>query len=117
MAHLSMGYVAGASIMKFTLTYDGELPSNGSPRKKWEIRSALHPQLAELWQVEKTLQSALRNRYIPTMAGSMVMHGHHSQDDTRVEHIPQPEGDHIDLCAPLRVGKYEFVPLTNQGQL
>jgi hypothetical protein len=110
MAHLSMGYGAGVSIMKFTLTYDGELPSNGNPRKKWEIRSALHPQLVELWDVDKTLQTARRHRDIPPRGGFFVLHGHHSTDHESAHEIQRGEGD-IDLCEPIKVGKYSFVPL------
>ena len=41
----------GPSLMKFTLTYDGELKSNGKPRDKWKIRNHLSPQLEELWKI------------------------------------------------------------------
>ena len=50
----------GVPLMKFTLTYDGELPSsgNGSKKleKKWEIRKHFHPQLVELWNVKPALK-------------------------------------------------------------
>jgi hypothetical protein len=39
------GDLSGTSLMKFTLTYDGELKSNGDPKIKWEIRKRFHPQL------------------------------------------------------------------------
>lgn len=35
--------------MRFTLMYDGELPSRGSARDKEAIRERLNPQLRELW--------------------------------------------------------------------
>src|SRR3546814_238866 len=35
--------------MRFTLYYDGPLPARGKPSVKAEIRSALDPQLRELW--------------------------------------------------------------------
>ena len=35
--------------MRFTLTYQGELPPNGSAQQKWEIRRHLEPQLRLLW--------------------------------------------------------------------
>lgn len=35
--------------MRFTLYYDGPLPARGKPSVKAEIRSALEPQLRELW--------------------------------------------------------------------
>ncbi len=40
---------AAVNLMKFTLTFDGEMPATGnSSRKcaaKWQIRKAFHPQL------------------------------------------------------------------------
>jgi hypothetical protein len=103
--------VAGISLLKFTLTYDGKLPSNGSPKKKWEIRSAIHPQLVELWQIDKTLLPARRRRYIPKGSGFFVFQGHHSEDNERVEGIKPPEGPYIDLCEPIKKGDYSFFPL------
>lgn len=38
--------------MEFTLYYRGELKSNGSPKHKHKIRSALSPQLEHLWSLE-----------------------------------------------------------------
>jgi hypothetical protein len=37
--------------MRFTLIYDGPLPSNGSAAKKAEIRAVFRPQLSSLWQL------------------------------------------------------------------
>ena len=36
--------------MNFTLTYDGNLKANGSPKHKQEIRREFHRQLQELWK-------------------------------------------------------------------
>ena len=38
--------------MRFTLSYDGPLRPAGSPAEKMAIRQQLHPQLAELWELE-----------------------------------------------------------------
>jgi hypothetical protein len=35
--------------MRFTLTYQGDLPPNAGAKKKWEIRRQLEPQLRRLW--------------------------------------------------------------------
>ena len=35
--------------MRFTLTYQGELPPNAGSQEKWRIRRALEPQLRRLW--------------------------------------------------------------------
>jgi hypothetical protein len=36
--------------MRFTLTYDGPLASNGTTQRKHDIRRKFHPQLKELWK-------------------------------------------------------------------
>jgi hypothetical protein len=36
--------------MRFTLTYQGELPPNANTQQKWRIRRALEPQLRRLWE-------------------------------------------------------------------
>lgn len=38
--------------MRFTLTYDGLLTPNGSPKHKMDVRRYFHGQLAELWTHE-----------------------------------------------------------------
>lgn len=38
--------------MRFTITYDGALPSRGTVAEKEQIREHLHPQLRELWTHE-----------------------------------------------------------------
>jgi hypothetical protein len=60
-----MGGVYGMPFMKFTLTFDGELPSNGDYRSKWEIRKQFHPQLEELWNTHPALRMARHNRWVP----------------------------------------------------
>src|SRR4051794_33767731 len=76
-------------LMKFTLTFDGELSSTGnSSRKgatKWKVRKALAPQIAELCRVHPTLR-----------------HFMHEQR----EHSP---------FAPIEVAHYEFIPLVRRS--
>jgi hypothetical protein len=38
--------------VRFTLTYEGQLPPSGDATQKMAIRSQLHPQLVELWNLE-----------------------------------------------------------------
>jgi hypothetical protein len=48
-------------IMRFRLTYDGELKASGANNRaaeKWVIRRQLHPQLAELWEIDPVLNGA-----------------------------------------------------------
>jgi hypothetical protein len=51
--------------MRFTLTYEGALPSTGNSsrkgRAKWELRKSFHPQLMELWRTHPALNHLLGN--------------------------------------------------------
>jgi hypothetical protein len=102
--------------VKFTLTYDGELKSNGGTREKWAIRKALHPQLEELWQIDPTLQRVERDR-MWAKGGNWIVDQHHTEE-------PHPPGDltdlkleFIDLCAPIEKGRCKFVPLVRDSYL
>ncbi len=56
-------------IMKFTLTYDGELRASGNkpkPEDKWAIRRQIAPQLAELWQVNPILRGLQGQAFAPS---------------------------------------------------
>jgi hypothetical protein len=99
--------------MKFTLTYDGELKSNGDPRQKWEIRKHLHPQLEELWQIDSALIRLMKFRYVPP-GGYWHSEVHHSMD----ERTPaQSDENSIDLCVPIERGGRQFVPLIRESLL
>jgi hypothetical protein len=41
--------------MRFTLTYQGRLPSSSDAKQKHRIRTELHPQLKELWRTHPAL--------------------------------------------------------------
>ena len=52
-------------IMKFKLTFEGELPASGNSSKPadiWRIRNELHPQLADLWANHPTLKRLAATR-------------------------------------------------------
>lgn len=93
---IRQGGPTGLNLMKFTLTYEGELRSNDA-RRKWEIRKHFHPQLAELWRVSPALQQ-LQDR---NMVGPSV---HHS-DGTET----------VDICAPIERGGRRFIPLVRES--
>lgn len=116
MARFGFGDGAGGlQFMKFTLTYDGELRSNGRPKHKWEIRRHLHPQLVELWSVSSALQYTLRNRHVARSGnyGRAVLH--HSGED-QLPQWPIPSGENwIDVCAPIIVRGKEFIPLVRES--
>jgi hypothetical protein len=100
--------------MKFTLTYDGELRSNGGKDQKWEIRKQFHPQLEELWQIDPTLKRVLNDRYLPP-GGTFSIDAHHSEPEKPRKKPPNPK--HLDLCAPISRGGRKFVPLVRESYL
>ena len=101
--------------MKFTLTYDGQLPGSGNNsrklKEKWSIREQISPQLSRLWTIHPCLKVALQNRFHP-LRGSFYSRDeyHHSVAPENNEVTSIPEGS-IDLCAVQRVGDINFIPL------
>jgi hypothetical protein len=66
--------------MRFTLTYDGPLPSSGNkPKKeaKWEIRKKIHPQLKDLWINHPALRQVEEHRFFPKSGGTTLTQVHH----------------------------------------
>jgi hypothetical protein len=106
--------------MKFTLIYDGDLPSAGNkpqPMAVSRMRNGFHDQLADLWDSHVILRQ---------LAHTARVHAHRLRDiavtkgvpllpDYR-EPIPEvPEG-YIDLCAPITVPNVgAFVPLVRKS--
>jgi hypothetical protein len=107
------GYgVFGTPIMKFTLTFDGELPSNGKVRDKWEIRKQFHPQLQELWRVHSATQEIVRHRRIPAQAPYLPVRRHHSAPPYELRGAYA--GETIDLCEEVEKGGRKFLPLVRE---
>jgi hypothetical protein len=104
--------VNGQPLMKFTLTYDGELRSNGDPKAKWEIRNHLSPQLEELWSISPALKDLKFSSHASDKAGYPVWEVHHSVDLNKFEHHV-PEG-WIDLCPQIERKQHKFVPLVRE---
>ena len=102
------GAVYGLPFMKFTLTFDGELPSNGKVRDKWEIRKQFHPQLQELWAVHPATQSISQYPLIPANRAYLPAAKHHSLPPLAqtVRSV-----DSIDLCEEVTRGGRKFLPL------
>jgi hypothetical protein len=90
-ARIQMGEAAsGLGVMKFTLTYDGELRANGRAQHKQEIRRQLSPQIEELWKVSPALQFWRKNKWVPRAAGFGPTWIHHSVDLTDWSNGPPP---------------------------
>jgi hypothetical protein len=96
--------------MRFTLTYEGELRSNGGPRQKWDIRKYLHPQLQELWRITDALGIVQKGRRIPR-SGYFLIERHHTEPEGPVA----PSNDAIDLLEPITVGGRDFFPLVRDS--
>src|SRR5256885_1508041 len=74
------GAVWGLPVVKFTLTYDGPLPSSGGHpknRAKWNIRKAIHPQLKDLWENHPALQAVSKHNRFPKHGGGVFLQTHH----------------------------------------
>jgi hypothetical protein len=101
----------GLPFMKFTLTYEGYLPSNGSTHDKWRIRNEFHPQLVELWEIHRGLKDMHHRRYIHESGAWLIDH-HHSKGEAP-QPVPPPDKAHeyVDVLAPVTVGGRQFMPL------
>lgn len=101
--------------MKFTLTYDGSLPSSGNKAKnqaKWDIRGKIDPQLRDLWNSHPALRYVEENRHFPT-AGGLLMQAHHEHPGPiQPPFEPKPRvSSIIDLCCPIQKHGAWFRPL------
>lgn len=108
------GKHGGVSIMRFTLTYDGELGSDRGPAQKWSIRKQISPQLEELWRISPALQDVQRRRWIPESDPYSLFEVHHMADDKRA-FTQAPGKGSIDLCAPIVKGGRQFWPLVRNS--
>jgi hypothetical protein len=102
-------------IMRFTLTFDGQLRASGnSSRKakdKWDIRQAIHPQLAELWQTNPILAPLGRiGVRIPIPGSYLRFEQHHS---VPVSH-PEDQLGQTNIIGPIEVGGKKFIPLIRE---
>jgi hypothetical protein len=107
--------------MKFTLTYDGELPPSGNkpkPQEKWKIRKQFDPQLRQLWKERPDLVYLTENQTVKKRGDYDSYQPHHLHVE-EYRRLPQtPRGidnplrqDEVDLCEPIRKGDRTFFPL------
>ncbi len=117
-------YPLGIPLMKFTLTYDGELPSTGNHSKKietkWEIRKHFHPQLEELWQVHPALRQLQKHGSVMAKGRHVyvMMESHHEYEagvPPALDYARPLADDQIDLCALISRGAREFQPLVRKS--
>lgn len=103
--NFTAGGIYGVPLMKFALTFDGELRANGNIKAKWNIRKEFHPQLAELWRLHPATQAIMRRPLVPQHSPYMPMVRHHSVDPIPQNVVPTPN---IDLCEVVGVGGQNF---------
>ncbi|MDR3513202.1 MAG: hypothetical protein P4L73_16320 [Caulobacteraceae bacterium] len=110
--------------MKFTLTYDGELPSTGNGggvvkrQQKWDIRKHFAPQLEELWRVHPALKQTLHNRRVPRAGPFLLQDVHHEDEAAQGARIARSRvgtADLRDLCEPISKGGRQFFPLVRSS--
>jgi hypothetical protein len=108
-------FICPLELMKFTLTFDGELPSSGNkpkPEHKWQIRHQIHPQLYELWMTHPTLKAiSMESAWIPKKGTFSRIEMHHSVSPGAI----RPAPDHMNLCAPIKDRGRKFLPLVRDS--
>ena len=103
--------------MKFSLTYQGDLPATGNQKKPADvakIRNCLHEQFVDLWDSHVILRELERTARVPRMTTWEEQSGP-DPDYSKFEPeeyrgpIPPLEPGHVDLCSPLRGDGGTFV--------
>jgi hypothetical protein len=106
-------------LMKFTLTFDGELPASGNrpkPKPKWEVRNQLHPQLEELWQTHSILKAVKANAVLYKGNHRSVQGVSYDSDDFGGR--PAGEGvslNEIDVSSLFSLGGHSYRPLVRKS--
>jgi hypothetical protein len=107
--------------MKFTLTYDGPLPSAGnnpSPKKRqevWAIREQISGQLADLWVNHPSLKILQRHRHTLKTEPFINQELHHLNEVPLEPFPPREKYEHIDLCEATLVEGVHFQPLVRDS--
>lgn len=118
--------------MKFTLHYDGPLPSSGNKAKvrtKWDIRKTFDPQLRDLWASHPALRQVEDNRHFPKVGGAGLVQVHHQHPGpSRALIMAKPfgstllldlnsagPGELLDLCEPIEKHSAWFRPLVRES--
>jgi hypothetical protein len=109
-------------LMKFTLTYDGDLPSTGNKSKPSivaNIRNAFHDQLEDLWDKHIALRQIARSARVPTIQRWEERSG--PRDYSNFKHpdfrgpIPPLEQGQIDLSAPIKGKAASYLPIVRDS--
>lgn len=107
-------------LVKFTLIYDGDLPSSGNkpkPEFASAIRNVFHDQLADLWDSHIVMRQLARTARVYKNKQDII--GPRSAI-TELSHFDEPikpaTANQIDLCAPIPIPKVgDFIPLVRKS--
>lgn len=107
-------------LMKFTLIYDGDLPSsgnNGKPIPASRIRNELHHQLADLWDTSIVLRELARSGYRPSQGPYMSTERYPLPEKADIEAYAPLPPDFVRHCAPIPHpgAKVSFLPLVRKS--
>jgi hypothetical protein len=121
----------GLLLMKFTLSYEGRLPSSGNKPKneaKWEIRKKLEPQFKDLWVSHPALRQVEDNRHFPKTGGAALVQAHHQYpgpvkrlmmatfvSENMYNLTPTGGSEHLDLCEAIEKHGAWFRPLVRES--
>jgi hypothetical protein len=106
-----------ATVMQFTLVFNGRLPGAGNnPKPDYvrDIRDALHPQLEYLWQVSGALKRLRRTARVPDGRTGFMSVEESPLDVEFDPKTPLPPGM-VDLCKPIIRGAKEYIPLVRKS--
>lgn len=113
-----LNLAAPFEIMKFKLTFEGELPPSGNspkPSDVWRIRNELHPQLADLWNSHPTLRKLASTRVPVDRTTVTVMatggSSHRMGMPVTTGAIQLGHNEVEPLCPPITHGNTGYLPL------
>lgn len=103
----------GLPFMKFTLTFEGPLPSSGNKAKLedvWNIRKKLHPQLLELSKENIILREAMKIE-VPQSGSFLFMDSHHDDPSGMQIAGSGKRGPPMKLYQPVPFEDKNFMPI------
>jgi hypothetical protein len=107
-------------LVKFTLIFDGDLPSAGNkprPIEASNIRNIFHDQLADLWENHVILRQLARTaRVWPNVSFAAMRPNTPKPLPDFNDPISAPQPHEVDLCKPIEVPKVgRFIPLVRSS--
>jgi hypothetical protein len=114
------GLATPIQLMKFTLTYDDDLPSTGNksrPAQVSRIRNVFHDQFDDLWDSHVVLRQLARTARDPFKVDLGSIGEEYELPDFR-EPVLAPRSGEVDLCAPIKASAnsdYAYIPIVRKS--